>query len=443
MLNLAKKLRPLKNDERGSVIIAVGVVMIMSFLLAATLAAVYSTLTQSRTDQNRTNAFQFANAGVDDATYRLDRQELPTSPEANYTPVVVGGQVTGFTESLTVNGSQYSVAAAQDPPGQSTRWTIRSTGTDKSGRKRLAISTVSATPIFANGFFTLQDFNLTGNQRTPVAYKSSTCPNPPANPPDPPDGTDCDLAYPVPGRLGTNATFSGAQATVVTFAQKWLGFNMYGRATQAAADQACDVGNCGTAPVVAAITDRYRIKIPPQPVPPDTNLLGCNIGLPGLTTTIQPGNYQCNNLTLNGTIVVGSGGNGTGIVKFWLNGALTFASGSIVNRAHPPANMHFYQCAPSSLVADVDQPPAPFCPGTGGGSVCDAEIWAVLDTPGLPIDCTGDHQPKIYGSVIAQVHGGTGDHFDFHWDIDTLNSVNDSKFVVTNWRECPPGSTDC
>jgi hypothetical protein len=437
MLNMTKRFRLLRSDEHGSIIIAVGVAMVMSFLLAATLSAVYSTLTQTRTDQNRTNAFQFANAGVDDATYRLDHQDLPTAPVANYVPVVSGGNVTSFTETLTVNGSLYSVNVVQDPAGQSTRWTSRSTGTDKSGRKRLAISTISATPIFVNGFFTLLNFYLSGNQTTPIAYRSSTCPDPTTQ-----SGPDCDLPKPIPARLGTNGTFTGANETVDSFVADWNGFNMYGRATQAAADQACASGRCSTSPearpgVVAAITDQYMPFVPGAPGSPDT--LPSPLTCANLTGTVPPGNYVCTNLTLKGTVTVGTGGNGSGIVRFWVTGALTFASNSKVNHGQRPQKMQFFQCAPASAGVSQSLP----CPGPGGGSICDAEIWALLDTPGLPIDCTGQHQPKIYGSVIAQVHGGTGNHFDFHWDADSQSAVNDGKFVVTNWRECPPGSTDC
>jgi hypothetical protein len=49
----------------------------------------------------------------------------------------------------------------------------------------------------------------------------------------------------------------------------------------------------------------------------------------------------------------------------------------------------------------------------------------------------------MYGAVVADIHGGTGNHFVFHWDIDSGDAVSNGRYVVRNWRECPPGSTDC
>ncbi|MDQ3570787.1 MAG: hypothetical protein M3396_09265, partial [Actinomycetota bacterium] len=76
-------------------------------------------------------------------------------------------------------------------------------------------------------------------------------------------------------------------------------------------------------------------------------------------------------------------------------------------------------------------------------SICDSEIWALLLTPGLTVDCTGGHQPKIYGAVVAKLHDGRGSHFDFHWDMDAVDAVHDRKYAVRNWRECPPDAATC
>lgn len=401
-------------DDQGSVIMAMIVVMVSTFAILGTLVAVTNGLDLARNDQDRTNAFQHANAGIDQAMYRLDTDRLPTTASGTYVPTVVGGKVTAFTESVSVGASSFEVIATQDPPGQSTKWKVRSVGTDASGRRRQAIATISATPIFQNGFFTDRTFYLTGNQDTPVAYDSATCPQ---------AFTSCELPSPVPGRLGTNATFEGSTATTGAFVAKWDGFNMYGRADQVAADAACDTGRCGTAPKVAAIPNRLAIRVPPVPAPNS----GCpwpagTIGLPGVTTTITPGDYVCTNVNLQGTVVVG----GTGRVRLWVTGAFSAAAGSVVNRAQQTKRFQVYQ----------NQAP-------GGGSICDAEIWGLLYTPGLEINCNGSHQPKMYGAVVANLHGGTGNHFDFHWDIDSMYSVNDGLFVIKNWRECPPSQTDC
>lgn len=406
-----------RRDDQGSVIMAMIVVMVATFAILGTLVAVQNGLDLARNDQNRTNAFQHANAGIDQALYRFDTGTVPATASGGYTPTVVGGKVTAFTETVTTGSSTFVVTATQDPPGQPTQWKVRSLGTDPSGRKRQAIATISATPLFLNGFFTDRTFYLTGNQDSPVAYDSNTCPQ---------ALTSCELPTPLTARLGTNATVEGSSATTAAFIAKWGGFNMYGRADQASADAACDSGRCGTAPKVAAIPNRLLIRVPPIPASAVSCPTAGLIGAPAVTTIIQPGDYTCTNLNLQGNIVVGSGGNGTGLVRFWLTGSFSAGAGSTVNRQQQTKKFQIFQ----------QQAP-------GGGSICEAEIWGLMYTPGLEIDCNGSHQPRMYGAVVANLHGGTGNHFDFHWDADSQYSVNDGLFVIKNWRECPPGVTDC
>jgi hypothetical protein len=435
---MTRQLARINADERGSVMVAVIIVMVVSFAIAATVATVYSGLNLARTDQNRVNAFQFANAGVDQALYRLDAENLPTFPVGGYTPTVSGTEVTGFTDTITEGGANFTVEAAQDPPGQNLTWKVRSTGLDPSGRRRLAIATLSATPLFVNGFFTHHVFKLTGQQTSPVAYDSSVCPT---------ALVSCEI-NPVPVRLGTNDVIEMADSTYVDFVSKWLGFNMYGRATQSAADVACggQFLKCGTYPEVIQITDRYETPYPPcvEGAPRNADgtcgvpitAVSCpnsgTIGSVGATTQIAPGDYVCTNLNLAGNISVGPG---TGRVRFWVEENFGVASGpgpanaSIINQFQPPKNFQIFQDNPGST--------------PNSGSICRAQIWALLFTPGLAIDCVGDSQPKIWGAVVADFHGGTGAQFDFHYDVDSLDTVHDGKFVVRNWRECPPGAADC
>lgn len=436
MLTLLSLKRRMRRDESGSLIIAVTVILIVTLALTATLSVVDNGLTTARTDQDRTNAFQFANAGVDQATYRIDQRDITAS--STYAPTITASGLVGFSESVAcpagadscLPGSRFDVTAAQDPPGQDTFWTVRSMGTDPSGKQRLAIATVAATPVFQNGFFTTQRFDLRGTQVTPVAYRSSICPNPPATP----LANGCDFPTPVPGRLGTNADFLMANATIDEFIDRWEGFNMYGRATQAEADLACYGGRCGTAPKVAAITERYDATITPPPASAVAG--GCpwpggTVGAVGVTTTVAPGDYSCTSLHLRGTIVV----SGTGNVRIWVSDDLTMgtsggpSSRAVINRGQRPLRFQLFY--PEDA------------PGSASSSICNAEVWGLLDTPGLEVECTGSHQPTIYGAVVANMHDAGGNHFDFHWDLDTRTALDDGKYVVRNWRECPPGATDC
>lgn len=416
--------RRLQRAEDGSVIIAVTVILVVTLLMVTTLTSLYSGLNAARNDQNRTNAFQLANAGMDEAVHRLDRKLVSTTATAGYTPIIVGGELVGFQQTVTVGtgaaASDFVVQAMKDPPGQDTVWRVTSTGKDASGRERRAIATVAATPIFVNGFVTLQNFLLTGNQDFPVAYDSKVCPQ---------AFLSCNI-LPVPSRLASNATIDGADATIEHFKLNWQGFEMYGRPTQSTADFACAEYRCGTSPKVLAQTNSYKVEQPDVSEFTQSCPGGGNIGTSSTSiTTIEPGSYLCNSLNIQGTVIVGSVGNGTGQVRIWVAGSFGVASGAVVNRQKPTPKFQVYQDNAAS---------AP-----GGGSICGAEIWGLLNTPKLPVACNGSAQPKMYGAVIAQLHGGTGNHFDFHYDLQSKFAVHNGKYVIKNWRECPAGVADC
>lgn len=419
MLNIGRKLLARRrSDESGSIVMVVMIAFVVSVGLVAVLLQVNGALELTRTDQNRTNAFQFANAGVDQALYRIDSETMPAAAAGAYTPTVTAGEVTGFTDNLASGSSDFQVQASQSPAGQDRTWRVRSVGTDTSGRQRVAIATLEASPLFVNGFFTMVDFHLTGNQDSPVAYDSRTCPT--ASP-------SCQLPTPIDGSLGTNAEIVGSSATTASFVASWAGFNMYGRATQAAANQACDTGRCGTAPTVRAITNQYdpydRMPTAPSAAQPCPN--GGNLG----TITLAPGDYVCDDLNITGTVTVaGTVGN----VRIWADDSFNASSTAVVNRHQRTSRFQVY----------FGKPPPATAP-SAGSSICGAEIWGVLYTPWLQIACSGSHQPKIFGAVIAQFHGGTGNHFDFHWDIATQSDVHDGHYVVRDWRECPVNVTDC
>jgi Tfp pilus assembly protein PilX len=415
MLNAVRRRE--RPGEDGSAVVGIMVVLVVTLSLVATLSTVMSGLNSARNDQSRTNAFQGANAGIDQALYRIDRKDLPTTASGTYVPTMVAGTLVSFTETVTSEGSSFVVEATKDPPGQDATWTVRSTGIDPSGARRLAVASITADVLFDNGFFTHGVMLLTGNQTTPLAYDSAACPTAAAG---------CALGPPVHARLGTNSVIDGSSATFDSFVASWDGFNVYGRATQAAADQACGEGRCGTSPKVRNFTNQLETPYPDEPTTSDGCPSGGTIGVSGMTTTIQPGDYVCEDLELRGTIVVGPGGNGTGVVRFWVRGAFTVQAGGVVNQAQRPKKFQVFQRAVP-----------------GGGTVCDAGIWGLLLLPGLEIDCSGSHQPEFWGAVVAGTHSGTGNQFQFHYDINARLDATYGRYHVENWRECPVGSSDC
>jgi hypothetical protein len=201
---------------------------------------------------------------------------------------------------------------------------------------------------------------------------------------------------------------------------------MYGRATQEAADEACGQGRCGTSPKVKPVTNQLQTPYPAEPSPNAGCPSGGVVGASGVTTTLQPGDYVCSDLELRGTIVVGSGGNGSGMARLWVRGAFTVQAGGIVNQGQRPKKFQVFQMG------------AP-----GGGAICDARIWGLLLVPGIEIDCSGSHQPEVWGAVVAEIHSGTGNHFAFHYDVNSRDDANYGRYHVESWRECPVGASDC
>lgn len=429
-LTHSRRARFVVGREEGNVILAVLVIVVGSIAVVGLLASVASGLGQVRRDQSRADAFQFANAGIDHALYRVDTKTLPTSATGSYVPTRdADGIVTGFTESLILDGVSYELVVTQDPPGQDTVWKVSSVGTDPTGVRRQAIADIEATRLFENGFFTLNQFVITGTQfrNIPVAYDSGSCPA---------ALTSCELQLPVPGRLGTNDLFEGSAATLESLVEQWSGFNMYGRSTIESAREHCFDNACHTETVTVGgetftgqvfnIPEALEIEVPPVPAGARACPNGGMLGSAGVVTLLAPGDYNCLNLNLAGEIVVSP----AGTVRIWIDRKLSAARGTVVNKEQRPVGFQLYQAE------SVDGLPY-------DGEICGSQIWGLLYTPSLEIRCSGTHQPTIYGAVVANLHVGAGNHFKFHWDVSTRDALNNGKYNVRSWRECPVGTTDC
>lgn len=132
-----------RRDERGSVLLVVILMAVASMLVLVTVSQVSAGLNRVSDDQTRSNAFQYANAGIDQALRRIETKPLSLAPITAagfaYAPVTqVNGMVTRFTETVSKGGIDYRVSAEQTPQGQDTVWRVNSTGTDASGKVRQA-----------------------------------------------------------------------------------------------------------------------------------------------------------------------------------------------------------------------------------------------------------------------------------------------------------------
>ncbi|HVM07069.1 MAG TPA: hypothetical protein VM345_01280 [Acidimicrobiales bacterium] len=444
-----------KRDDEGSILYAVVIVMILTMTLASMLLFVESGVNKARVDQSRTNAFQFANAGIDQALYRLDRKDLPTSTQNTSTGrfEVLGTNATGvsrFRETFRDGTDEFVIEAQQQPEGQTAFWKVRATGTDTSGRKRQAIATATAVPLVINGFFTINRFDLRGAQAdTPKAYRSSSCIDPTTM-----TNEHCNL-NPIPGWMATNSDVLLSDSTADDILSRIEGFRMYGRATQREAEENCRVvggsrsDRCHMFTKVEAVTERLKTVVP------DNEGIGCfpqapdgRLGRDGQTTVVAPGDYWCPELHVRGRIDVGPAVAGRTDVRVWIDRNFTMAgTGSnraVVNKANYPRRFQVYfpmqcgarPCTKTEQEQELGQPSAT-------STICKSEFWGLLYTPGLKIDCGGSSQPRIFGAVVANLHNSGGNHFNFTWDVDLVSQLHNEHFVIKGWRECPARLTDC
>lgn len=431
-----------ERSEDGSMVVVVTVMLVIAMSVAVMVSTVSSGLSAARNDQNRINAFQRANAGIDQALWRIDHKNLPAPGAGGFIQASDGAY--GFTDTVEVDGSSYEVTAVQSPANQDRSWTVRSIGTDRSGKKRQAIATIESRSLFENGFFTVNDFSVSGNQGHPIAYRSSICLDP-FNP-----TAGCLLTNPIDGTLGTNGTLFAESVTpgqLATYEAAWKGFRMYGHPDLASARNFCapnpqGIGQCSDSKVLYE-PDLFDLTSPEPTVEAASN--GCLDG-PEATgaAIIAAGDYLCEDgLTLGpGNVSIAT----TGRVRIWVNGDFGVAPNTYVNRLQSPQRFQVFQpCRPpasGTATCDPDNP-------TYSGSVCEQgdskqiEIWGLLFTPGLKVKCEGGSQPFFIGSVVADFYDGTGNQFDFIWDADAATTVHDGLYFVKNWRECPADKTDC
>jgi hypothetical protein len=434
-----------RGDERGSVLLVVILMAVASMLVLVTVGQVSAGLNRVSDDQTRSNAFQYANAGIDQALRRIETKPLSLAPITasgfTYAPVTtLDGAVTRFTETFAKGGITYAIEAEQAPQGQDTVWRVNSTGTDASGKLRQAVANIRATSLFENGLFTTNTFYLTGNQfnaTSPVAYDSSLCPAaaPAASP-------GCDLPKPVAARLGSNVGFPiNSPASLRAMVDQWAGFAVYGQATVEDARELCgnntkchsitstDGTRTGN---VVAVAERLSIEMPQPAITgscPNGGRLGSGVKPP--MSVLPVGDYRCSRLIIQGTLTVS--GDAKRDVRMHVDNELSIVpaktSATVVNAQTRPSRFQLY-LPDREGSANVSQ-------------ICGSEIWALLYTPGLSIDCHGSAQTRIYGAVVARSYSGTGNHFSFHWDAKAATAVNNGKYRVYNWRECPVGTVDC
>jgi hypothetical protein len=146
--------RRVGRNEQGSLVLAMGVLMVLTFLSLALLARSIATVRNVRHTQDFSAALAVADSGLSDALFEIDQ-----------------GRSSTFSKTLALGpGSTTYTATYVD----ANTWTVRSQGTH-TGIKHALQATVSREVAFPYAIFTDQDMTFNGNGGQNItSYNSET-----------------------------------------------------------------------------------------------------------------------------------------------------------------------------------------------------------------------------------------------------------------------------
>jgi hypothetical protein len=386
------------DGDRGSVAVAMMIIVIVTILIVALLATALSGLRSSRRAGDSANALQLADAGINDATK------------------AISAHTTNFNGngSLGTAGS-YSYTATKD----GTVWRLDSTGTDATGVRRHVLADAVDQPIFGQAFFGLADVTLKG---TADSYTGPT--------------NTCSTS-PAAGVVGSNGTitFTGGTGARNCRGGSWSypvdGCSFNGQTTIPSG--AVAAGACPPAP--DSYTTSQRFNPPPVVVP--TGLTSEGAYTCPANGTIPSGTHLYSSVTFNGGCKVASGG----VAVLYVTGPVSIGvdSGNCKSVINAPTGA----CAStfpstwyesnwtSRLQVNV----------AGNGTVAFANhaiFWGVINAPNSLVTASGGGTPQVdvFGSVLAN-SATSAAQFGFHYDQALKQQFSTGQYQITNWREEP------
>jgi Tfp pilus assembly protein PilX len=144
-----------ERDEQGSLVIAMGVLMIMTMLSMAVLTRTLVALTSVRHTQDYTTALGGADSGLADALYQIDQGRTSTFSVTNGT---TGATTWSYTATFVDENT----------------WTVTAQGTANKVKHAIQ-ATVGRTVLYPYALFSQQDLTFNGNGGANiVSYNSST-----------------------------------------------------------------------------------------------------------------------------------------------------------------------------------------------------------------------------------------------------------------------------
>lgn len=392
------------DDEHGSLIVVLLVILVLATLGAAVLTQVVASDKTAFAAQNHDAAVSAAEAGVSDALFRLD-QQTGTSPDF----CVLGAGKSTITPTDCPTPVATSVPGAPDVSYLATydshtgRYTIRSeawvNGTE--GAVQVTATHTVAYPFAVYGQTKLKfDGTNTFNYYNDASVQSDS--NPAAS-----------------GTGGTTVDIGTAGQVDCTGGVGTVGTVLY---TSAASQTNC--------PDIQTPAGNYAMPSTTAPsgaLPcPGSGTGGATIGSTSTTTYLDAGTYSCTAaVTISGTVYV------TGPVKLYIDppagttNALTISGGAKVNIPEAPT------LPQASLLQIFSGSSAGFGNYNGAGTFT---FGGTIDAPNGNL--VGDGcKSTFYGSLVLNTDTCNGAHLDMNYDT-TLTQLY-SSWSISGYTEIP------
>ena len=293
-----------RRDERGSLIVALSVIMVLVLLSSLIFVRVIGNEQIIMARQDAFAGVSGANAGLSDALFQLDQGNTGDGMICldALAPSTCNVQPSPSTPQLT--GVSYVARLVSSGPLAGEEWSVQAIGNAQTGMKGAVQETLTRTPMFPFALFGKKSLSFTGNTTGnfgtftpgPVGDGNPThCPT---------SATDQPCLY-----IGSNGTVScsgPSPASVVGI--------YYNTGSGGGSD------SCGTAQSQNTI---YNVADPTAPIPPGDTTYTCpNDGQFGTAYgygTIDPGTYLCTQpIQISGTLSVDPSASATNPVKIYV-----------------------------------------------------------------------------------------------------------------------------
>ena len=369
-----------RRDERGSLVIALSVIMVLVLLSSLIFVRVIGNDQIIMARQNTFAGVSGANAGLSDALFQLDQGNTGNgstlclnalnSSDPNCTV-----HTSASTPQLT--GVSYVARLVSSGPLAGQAWTVQALGNAQTGMKGAVQETLTRTALFPFALFGKKSLSFTGATQgnfgsfVPGPYSASrftTCPAAATNPPCLYIGTNGSITC-------TASSQSPASVTGV----------YYNTGSGGGGD------SCGTPQPQNTI---YNVPPPTAPVPPSgvtytcpySGMLGSGNGHP----EIEPGTYVCTSpVNVSGTLTV-DGGTDANPVKLYV----------ILSGASNTASTAFAQIATDSQInTTITYADASSGGPTGSDVLPDPQLFQLYTNSIGLLTVNGNHG-FVYGGIL-------------------------------------------